>query len=263
MTEAVATLHRLATALDLCQKCESKITGGATMAPTLPPPPQDEQYGGDHAERPTNEITYRASILTGVRIVDCDLQAFTIDNCELDNVTFQLCNFSNVTFAHVRLKDVTFKNLNFRNIKFQGVVWAGILWKQEGLANALLTSRSFHEAKKDRVLLPLRTRHTTARSRTTILAPPLVSEGTLDQESNARKQVVRTEAKDLTLLSLPDKVLNRIMEKLFPRPHGRDSMVMMSDIPARGTALDAEHHRQTCYTHQSPFGYRSALFTYQ
>lgn len=234
MAQALATIRALATALGLCDTCEAKLTGDAQNADS---PQKNDQTRHKNlsspadsfsttSPRPTNDVSYQHSTLTDVRIVDCDLQAFTLKQCSLENVTFKHCDFSNVVFDSLRLRNVTFLRVDFRNLVLRDVAaWDDVLWRNAAVANAVVDGSCFVKVANQKLVLPLLTREMSGLSRTTYAT---VSAGGVNVVPDRwLKPVEVAERGAIGLLQLPESVLDNVMRYLFPRSRSRYANTIM------------------------------------
>ncbi|KAM3422826.1 hypothetical protein BST61_g308 [Cercospora zeina] len=290
MALAVEKLRAITKVLHLCPQCEERVTGVGRQPPDDPPlldlligdidqPSKKEPERGrsrtprqgrtsstksqqssarDVVEQPANEVIYQRCFLNNVRSVDCDFQSFSVQDCDLENVTFRSCFFSNVIFEDLKLKNVTFFNVDFRSIWLKNVKWICALWDGVGLANAVVTGSDFErqleDEKRPKLVLSLRTRPTSKLSKTSILHPQRAQGAKAVQDGESE---IVCQASVQSLLRLPDKVIDRILAHLFPRVQGE--RIMVGDIPV--TFLQ-NPTSQTTYVTRSPFGFRSAPFSY-
>lgn len=275
MAEAVEKLRSIAKALRLCSQCETRLTGiGSQQAddpPLLDLPIEDiEEPVKDHpkrgrsrtprqrstassksqpscaretVEQPANEVIYKRCFINNVRSVDCDFQSFSVKDCDLENVTFRGCSFSNVVFEDLKLKNVTFFNVDFRNVWLKNINWICALWDGVGLANAVVTGYDFlrrlEDEKRPKLVLSLKARPTSKLSKTIILHPHRAQSSRAVQDGES--EVVCQESVQ-NLLRLPDKVVDRILEHLFPRVH-REQIVMVSPMQHLSSAIDLTSSR--------------------
>ncbi|PPJ51704.1 hypothetical protein CBER1_08737 [Cercospora berteroae] len=290
MADAIEKLCSIAKALRLCRQCETRLTGIGSQQADEPPlldlPIEDIEEPIKEApkrgrsrtprqrstassklqpssareiiEQPSNEVIYKRCFINNVRSVDCDFQSFSVKDCDLENVTFRGCSFSNVVFEDLKLKNVTFFNVDFRNVWLKNINWICALWDGVGLANAVVTEydflRQLEDEKRPKLILSLKVRPTSKLSKTMILHPQRAQSSRAVQDGES--EIVCQESVQ-NLLRLPDKVVDRILDYLFPRAHGEQ--IVMSDVPI--TALK-DQNSQTSYVTRSPFGFRSAAFSY-
>ena len=267
MTDPVEKLRAITKALDLCEGCETKVTGQqpqrpeevpildlpidegqscqstacdrgrertcrgdtptpqrGSRAPRLPQPTPSPEDG----EQPSNDFFYKRCFVNNVRAVDCDFQAFTIQDCDLDSVTFRNCNFSSVVFEDLKLKNVTFCNVDFRDVWLRDIKWICALWDGVGLANAVVFGHSFvrdiKDEKRPKLTLTLKARPTSIFSKTKILYPLRARKAKTVQDGESK---VFCQEQKQELLLLPDKVVDLILGHLFPRPRDKNAHAVL------------------------------------
>ena len=269
MADALEKLCSIAKALRLCRQCETRLTGIGSQQADDPPlldlpiedlekPVEDLPKRGrsrtprqrstassksqassarEIIEQPSNEVSYRRCFINNVRSVDCDFQSFSVKDCDLENVTFRGCSFSNVVFEDLKLKNVTFFNVDFRSVWLKNINWICALWDGVGLANAVVTGydflRQLEDEKRPKLILSLKARPTSKLSKTMILHPQRAQSSRAVQDGES--EIVCQESVQ-NLLRLPDKVVDRILDRLFPRVH-REQIVMVSPIQCLHSAF--------------------------